>query len=90
MPAPANFTFTQTQSGAGNSTVLLSAVTNQTYYVLVYPQEMPAGSSAFTLGASGCGFTVTSVNPGWMADWRPDHSGDHGQWNDDRHGLPDH
>jgi hypothetical protein len=68
MPAPANYTFAPTQSGTGNSTVLFSAVTNQTYYVLVWPQEMPAGSSAFTLGASACGMALTSVSPGTMAN----------------------
>lgn len=71
MPTPTDYTIAQTQSGAGTSTVHLSAVKSRTYYILVYVQELPTGSSAFTLGASQCGFAVTSVDPGIMANGGP-------------------
>ena len=89
MPAPANYTFAR-RNRARVIRRCSFAVTNQTYYVLVWPQEMPAGSSAFTLGASGIRDGPDLSEPRDDGQWRLDHSDNHRQRNDDRHGLPDH
>ena len=63
MPTPQQYDFTQNQFDSSAPTMTIPAVAGQTYYILVYGQSLPPGTSAFALQAQVPNFEVSSINP---------------------------
>ncbi len=63
MPTPQSYDFTQWQWNSGPLTLAVPVIAGQTYYVLVYAESLPTGSSAFTIGGQLPDFGISSITP---------------------------